>query len=69
MTAQSRQPLFAPSHLYAGVLGGGLILHLFNVNSAFGFTRKNPFGTPKAFAVVTLVGYAAAIAWFLMAWQ
>jgi len=59
----------APPRLYAGVLGGGLLLHLLNANSAFGFTKRNPFGTPTAFAIMTLVGYAAAITWFLMAWR
>jgi hypothetical protein len=32
-------------------------------------TRRNPFGTPARYAVLTFVGYAAAIAWFLLAWR
>lgn len=52
-----------------GVLGGGLLLHLLNANSAFAFTSTNPVGTPTRFALVTLLGYVAAIAWFLMAWR
>lgn len=61
--------LIASPGMYAGLLGGGLLLHLFNANSAFGFTRRNPLGTPARFASLTLVGYVAAIAWFAMAWQ
>ncbi|GIT81498.1 hypothetical protein LLS1_31670 [Leifsonia sp. LS1] len=56
-----------PSML-VGVLGGGLLLHLFNANSAFAFTKRNPLDTPTRFALVTLVGYVAATAWFEMAW-
>ncbi len=55
--------------MYLGVLGGGLLLHLLNGNSAFAFTKRNPFGTPARFAAVTFVGYVAAIVWFCMAWQ
>lgn len=61
--------LLAPSSMHLGLLGGGLLLHLFNINSFFGFTKNNPFGTPKRFALLALVGYAFAIAWFTMSWQ
>ncbi len=61
--------LLAPPSMLVGLLGGGLLLHLFNINSFFGFTKSNPFGTPKRFALLALVGYAFAIAWFTMAWQ
>lgn len=61
--------LVAPPNMRVGLLAGGLLLHLLNANSAFGFTRTNPFGTPRRYAVVVLVGYAAAIAWFVMAWR
>ena len=55
--------------MYVGLLAGALVLHLGNANSFFGFTRRNPFGTPARYAMVTFVGYAAAIAWFLLAWR
>jgi hypothetical protein len=59
----------APPRILPGVLGGGLLLHLLNSNAFFGLTKHNPVGTPVRFAVVTLIGYIAAIAWFCMAWQ
>lgn len=52
-----------------GLLGGGLLLHLMNANSAFGFTARNPLNTPRRFAIVAFVGYLAVIIWFLMAWR
>ena len=54
---------------FVGVLSGGLGLHLLNANSFFGFSRQNPFSTPTRLALITLVGYVGAIAWFTLAWQ
>ena len=54
---------------FVGVLSGGLGLHLLNANSFFGFSRHNPFSTPTRLALITLVGYIGAIAWFTLAWQ
>lgn len=59
----------ASPSMIVGLLGGGLLLHLLNANSFFGFTKSNPVGTPKRFAILTLMGYLASTAWFLMAWQ
>ncbi|WP_426302147.1 hypothetical protein [Arthrobacter sp. R-11] len=59
----------APSSMLPGLLGGGLLLHLFNINSFFGLTKQNPVGTPKRFALLALVGYVFAIIWFTMSWQ
>ena len=52
---------------FVGVLSGGLGLHLLNANSFFGFSRQNPFSTPTRLALITLVGYVGAIAWFTLA--
>lgn len=54
---------------WTGLLGGGLLLHLLNANSFFGFTKSNPFGTPTRFATLTLVGYLGATVWFISAWR
>lgn len=59
----------APHSIWLGVLGGGLLLHLLNVNSFLGLTRTNPLGTPARLSAITLVGYLGAIVWFTMAWQ
>lgn len=39
----------------------GTIFHLVNANSFFGFTKVNPFKTARAYAIVTLIGFAAFI--------
>lgn len=59
----------APQRMWIGLLAGGALLHLFNVNSFFGLTKANPVGTANRFAGLSLVGYGVAIAWFTMAWQ
>lgn len=59
----------APSSALVGLLAGALLLHLLNANSFFGFTRGNPTGTPRRYAGLALGGFAAAIAWFTLAWQ
>jgi hypothetical protein len=46
------------------VLAVGLLLHLFNLNSFFGLTKKNPIRSGRAYAVFALVGFAAAILLF-----
>jgi len=37
----------------------GAIFHLINANSFLGLTKKNPFKSPRAYAVLTLVGFMA----------
>lgn len=37
----------------------GTIFHLINANSFLGLTKKNPFKSPTAYAVLTLVGFLA----------
>ncbi|MBS1905536.1 MAG: hypothetical protein JST33_02985 [Actinobacteria bacterium] len=59
----------APSRMLPGLLLGGLLLHALNANSFFGFTRRNPVGTPRRYALLTLVGYVAATVWFLLSWR
>ena len=61
--------MVAPSSMHVGLLGGGLLLHLFNINSFFGFTKRNPVGTPNRFALLALAGYVVAILWFTMSWR
>lgn len=51
------------------LLIGGLILHLLNANSFFGFTRFNPTSTPRLYASLALFGFAAAITWFAIYWK
>ena len=55
--------------MYVGVLAGGLLLHALNANSFFGITKRNPVGTANRYAMLTLVGYLCAIAWFILAWK
>lgn len=43
----------------AMLLGG--LFHLVNANSFFGFTKKNPFKTPAAYALLALVGFGLFI--------
>ena len=59
----------APRSAQVGLLAGALVLHLLNANSFFGFTKANPTGTPRRYAALALGGFAAAIAWFTLAWQ
>ena len=44
------------------VLIVGVVFHLVNANSFFGFTKKNPFRTANQYAGVTLFGFAAMAA-------
>jgi hypothetical protein len=41
------------------VLIVGIVFHLINANSFFGFTKKNPFRTPNRYAGVALFGFVA----------
>jgi hypothetical protein len=53
---------FAAAFVGAGslpwVLTVGILFHLINANSFFGFSRKNPFGSPNAYAAAALLGFA-----------
>jgi len=44
------------------VLAAGLVFHLVNANSFLGFSKKNPFASPRAFAVAALFGFGALTA-------
>lgn len=50
-----------PRYLASGALILGGVFHLVNANSFFGFTRKNPFKTPKSYALMALAGFALFI--------
>jgi hypothetical protein len=43
--------------IYALIIG--IIFHLVNANSFFGFMKRNPFPTSKVYAAVTLFGFGA----------
>lgn len=61
--------VFMPMHTWPGLLIGSFSLHMFNANSFFGFTKKNPTKTPNLFATLALVGFVAAIYWFTAAFS
>lgn len=61
--------LTASSEAWSALLIGGLILHAFNANSFFAFTKKNLTKTPNQYATLALVGFAIAIAWFTLNWR
>jgi len=48
------------------VLGVGVLFHGINANSFLGLSKKNPFGSPKAYASVALVGFGAISAILLI---
>jgi membrane-bound metal-dependent hydrolase YbcI (DUF457 family) len=50
-----------PGRLVSGALLLGIVFHLINANSFFGFTRKNPFRTPASYALITLIGFGLFI--------
>jgi hypothetical protein len=56
--------LFVPRASWTYVLVAGFLLHLFNLNSSFGLTKKNPIKSGRAYAAFALVGFAAAIVIF-----
>ena len=41
------------------VLAVGVLFHAMNANSFLGLSKKNPFGSPTAYATVALVGFGA----------
>jgi hypothetical protein len=43
------------------LLALGLVFHLVNANSFFGFTRTNPFSTPRSYALLALAGFIVFI--------
>lgn len=59
----------APQSAWPALLIGGLVLHAFNANSVFGFTKFNPTKTPNQYATLALVGFIVAIIWFSLSWQ
>jgi hypothetical protein len=50
--------IFEPSAKWLTILVAALVLHLFNVNSFFGFTRTNPMHSAKVYGVLCLVGFS-----------
>jgi hypothetical protein len=40
-------------------LAVGVLFHGINANSFLGLSKKNPFGSPRAYASVALVGFGA----------
>jgi hypothetical protein len=53
--------LAAPPGTVVALLVLGFLFHLINANSFFGFTRENPFKTPRAYATVVLFGFVVFI--------
>ena len=53
--------LFVPRQSWTYVLVAGLILHMINLNSFIGLTKKNLIPSGKVYAALTFVGFGAAI--------
>ncbi len=53
--------LFVPSTLLPIVLLLGVVFHMLNANSFFGFTKKNPTPTAARYAALALVGFSLYI--------
>jgi hypothetical protein len=53
--------IVVPAAFVVPLLAIGIVFHLINANSFFGFTKKNPFSSPKAYAIITLIGFSAFI--------
>jgi hypothetical protein len=53
--------LVAPRGTVVGLLILGYVFHLINANSFFGFSKGNPFKTPRAYAAVCLFGFVVFI--------
>ncbi len=50
---------FVPASTRLSVLIVGILFHLINANSFFGFTKKNPFSSSDAYAGAALIGFGA----------
>jgi len=50
---------FVKSSALLPILAVGVVFHGINANSFIGFSRRNPFPTPSAYAGVALLGFAA----------
>jgi hypothetical protein len=53
--------LVMPERYVPPLLALGIVFHLINANSFFGFSRKNPTTSPRAYALLALVGFVAFI--------
>jgi hypothetical protein len=53
--------LVMPGGYVPSLLALGIVFHLINANSFFGFTRKNPTTSPRAYALLALVGFLVFI--------
>jgi len=53
--------LIMPEGYMLPLLALGVFFHAINANSFFGFTRKNPASSPRAYALLALVGFLAFI--------
>jgi len=47
--------LAAPKGTFLPLLVLGIVFHLINANSFFGFSKKNPFRTPNSYAAVVFI--------------
>lgn len=47
--------------IFRGALLLGSVAHGANANSFFGFSKRNPFPSPKAYATFALVGFIVVI--------
>lgn len=54
--------LFASPGTVIPLLGVGVLFHLVNANSFFGFSKENPFKTPVPYAIISLFGFFVFIA-------
>jgi hypothetical protein len=53
--------LLVPAAFIVPLLAIGIIFHLINANSFFGFTKKNPFASSRVYAITALFGFLAFI--------
>jgi hypothetical protein len=56
--------LYVPRASWAYVLVVGFLLHLVNLNSFFGLTKRNPIKSGRVYAIFAMVGFVAAILLF-----
>jgi hypothetical protein len=59
----------APHRMMLPLLAVGIVLHLFNANAFFGFSKKNMLTSPKQVAISALVLFAIVIAINVAIWQ